>query len=37
MAVRYDLVNMMTNNPAKFERNPITGFRGVASTRSSIV
>ena len=36
MAVYYDQVHMVTNNPTKFEWNPLSGLRGVASTKSTV-
>ena len=36
MAVYYDQLHMATNNPTKFEWNPLSGLGGVASTKSTV-
>ena len=33
MAAQYAHLHIMTNNPAKYESNPESGYRGVAMTR----
>ena len=37
MAAGYDQLHMVANNHTKFQQNPFSGFRGVASTKCSYV